>query len=42
VLSPIVPATLARLAERAYLAPAVVWKTLFAYQFVFVARTPLA
>ena len=40
VLSPIVPATLARMAERAYLAPAVVWKTLFAYQFVFIARTP--
>jgi 2-polyprenyl-3-methyl-5-hydroxy-6-metoxy-1,4-benzoquinol methylase len=38
LLAPFVPAVLARAAERVYAAFAVTWKTLFAYQFVFVAR----
>ena len=39
LLAGLAPATLARWAETAYVALALAWSALFAYQFVFVART---
>jgi SAM-dependent methyltransferase len=42
VLAPFVPSFLAQWAEAAYTALTLLWRTLFAYQFVFVARAPMA
>ena len=42
VLGPFVPTLLAEWAEAAYAAVTPLWRTLFAYQFVFVARAPMA
>jgi SAM-dependent methyltransferase len=42
VLGPFAPSFLGQWAEAAYAALTLVWRTLFAYQFVFVARAPIA